>query len=203
MTGPRPILIATRNASKGREMEEILAGGGLRVVTLLDLDPDGAEVDESGSTYAENATLKARAAADRHGLIALGDDAGFEVDFLDGAPGLYSRRFCGEETSFPDKMRHILELMRDAPDAKRGCRFQCAVAIAIPGGDSHLCEGALVGTVGREMRGSHGFGYDPIFVLPDGRHLAELTPDEKHRISHRGQALERAHRVLQDLLGES
>lgn len=189
---PQPLrfVLATRNRKKGREMQEILSRPGWEFVTLLDLDPDGEEVEESGCTYEENALIKARDATRRTGLPSIADDAGLEIDALDGQPGVYSRRFLGENTSFPEKMARILELLRDVPEERRTCRFRAAVAVVLPSGEEHLCHGVCEGRIGYEQRGHYGFGYDPIFYLPDlGKHMAELPPEEKHRISHRGKAL--------------
>ncbi len=198
------ILIATRNASKGREMAEIMGAAGFDLITLTDMPNPGDEVEETGSTYAENAGLKAIAAAKAHGMISVGDDAGLEIDFLGGEPGLRSRRFLGEETTFPEKMVHILEVMQGVPEEQRGCRFMCAVAIATPDGRLFHCEGKLEGRIGHEMRGEHGFGYDPIFFLPElGKHLAEFPPAEKHKMSHRGKALACTKEVLDRLLAEN
>ncbi len=199
---PRELVVATGNRKKGVEMATILAPLGLAIRTLADFPGVPTEVDETGITYAENAELKARAAAEATGRVAIADDAGLEIDALDGQPGLYSRRFLGEDTPFPEKMARLIEMLQDVPDEKRGCRFRCSVVIAVPGGASHFCAGVCEGRIAHEMRGHYGFGYDPIFYLPDrGCHMAELPPEEKHRISHRGQALARAAEVLRELIG--
>jgi XTP/dITP diphosphohydrolase len=200
MSFPRELVIATRNPKKGIEMATILADTGLRILTLDDFPGVNAEIGETGSTYRENAMLKARAAAQATNRVCIADDAGLEIEALGGQPGLHSRRFLGEETSFPEKMAHILELLRDVPDEQRGCRFRCAVAIATPDGRCFHCEGICEGRVAREMRGTYGFGYDPIFFLPElGKHMAELPPEAKHRISHRGKALACAKEVLRQI----
>lgn len=181
-------------------MATILADTGLRILTLADFPDVDAEIEETGTTYRENAELKARAAAQATNRICIADDAGLEIDALGGQPGLHSRRFLGEETPFPEKMAHILQLLRDVPDERRGCRFRCAVAIATPDGRCFHCEGICEGRVAREQRGTYGFGYDPIFYLPElGKHMAELPPEEKHRISHRGKALACAKEVLREI----
>jgi XTP/dITP diphosphohydrolase len=202
MNTPRQLVVATGNAKKGVEMAQILgdAGLNLEIRTLADFPGVDADVEETGTTYRENAELKARAAAQATGRVCIADDAGLEIDALGGQPGLYSKRFMGEEMPFPEKMARILELLRDVPDEQRGCRFNCAVAICTPDGEVHHCAGVCEGRIAREMRGSYGFGYDPIFFLPQlGRHMAELTPEEKHRISHRGIALACATEVLRRL----
>lgn len=197
---PRELVIATGNRKKCVEMAAILAPFGVPMRTLADFPGVAAEVDETGATYMENAELKARAAAAATGRPSIADDAGLEIDALDGRPGLYSKRFLGEETPFREKMRRILAMLADVPDEERGCRFHCAVAIAHPDGRLWRCTGVCEGRVARETRGGHGFGYDPIFLLPErGRHMAELAPEEKHRISHRGKALACAGAALADV----
>ncbi|MBM3495602.1 MAG: RdgB/HAM1 family non-canonical purine NTP pyrophosphatase [Armatimonadetes bacterium] len=195
------VLIATGNVKKLGEMAEIMADPRWEIVSLADYPNVDAEVEETGLTYAENATLKAEAACQATGLAAIADDAGFEVDALNGEPGLRSRRFMGEDTPFDRKMQHILDLLADVPYDRRGCRFRAAVAIAVPGRPTVICDGVCEGVVAREMRGSYGFGYDPIFYVPSlGLHMAELPPEAKHRISHRGIALACAKRRLAELL---
>lgn len=201
--GARRLVIATTNPHKAREMGEILAQAlpELSLLTLADF-PAAAEVEETGETFEENARIKALAAAAHTGLMAIADDGGLSIDALGGLPGVKSHRFLGASVPFDVKMREILERMRDVPDAGRGCRFTCAVAIAARGAIVGECLGVREGLVAREMRGSHGFGYDPIFLLPElGRCMAELAPAEKHRVSHRGRALACAARRLRELPG--
>lgn len=196
----RKLLVATTNLKKGGEMVQILsaAGLGIEIVTLADLPP-GPPVEETGDTFLANAHLKAEAGA-RSGLVTIADDGGLVIDALDGAPGVKSHRFLGEQTSFEQKMTHILEIMAGVPEEQRTCRFQCAVVIAVPGGRTYECAGACEGRVGHEMRLEHGFGYDPIFFLPAlGRHMSELPPQEKNRISHRGKALACAIHYLKEI----
>jgi XTP/dITP diphosphohydrolase len=190
MQYPRKLVIATGNVSKGREMAEILRDTGLEILTLADFPDVDDNIEEIGSTYLENAELKAVAAAQAIGLVSIADDAGLEIDALGGRPGLYSRRFLGEQTPFSAKMDHILEVMKDTPDDQRGCRFNCGVAIALPDGPVYHCTGICEGRIAREKRGEYGFGYDPIFLVPElGKHMAELPPEVKRKISHRGKAL--------------
>jgi XTP/dITP diphosphohydrolase len=192
-------VLATRNHAKGVEMATILADTGIEVLTLADLpETAGApDVEENGCTYFDNAELKARAATALTSRVAIADDAGLEIDALGGQPGVYSRRFLGEDTSFPDKMERILKILADTPDEARRCRFVCAVAIATPDGAVYHCRGTCEGIVAREQRGTYGFGYDPIFYLPRlEKHMAELLPEEKHLISHRGVALACAKEIL-------
>lgn len=194
MTFERKLLIATTNVKKGGEMAEILRAADLDIDfgSLADF-PDAPEVDETGTTFMENAHLKADAAVELTGFVSIADDGGLSIDALGGQPGVYSHRFLGADTPFPEKMRQILDMLKDVPDEQRTCRFQCAVVIAVPDGRRFECMGVCEGKIGYEMRGERGFGYDPIFVLPEtGRHMAELSPEEKHQISHRGKALAQA-----------
>jgi XTP/dITP diphosphohydrolase len=198
----KPIIIATTNVKKGGEMEQILTAG-LPNLTFARLSefPSMPEVEETGETFMENAHLKARATAQHTSLTAIADDGGLVIDALGGDPGVKSHRFLGENTSFADKMARILELMQDVPDEKRTCRFECAVVIATPEGETFECRGICEGRVAQEIRGAQGFGYDPIFLLPQfGKHMAELRPEEKHKISHRGKALACAIEHLNALL---
>ena len=198
----RKLLIATTNRKKQGEMEQILGAAGLNVeLVTLESYPEMPEVEETGATFMENAVLKAVAAADFTGLVSIADDGGLCIDALDGQPGVKSHRFLGADTPFDVKMAKILERMHDVPDAARTCRFQSAVVIAVPG-ESYLneCLGVCEGRIAHELRGDFGFGYDPIFFLPElGRHMAELSPEEKHRISHRGKSLACAAAALREI----
>lgn len=194
MSDGRRLVVATTNIKKAGEMRRILQDAGLEL-DLLSLSDCGAagDVEETGATFLENARIKALAAVRDCGMPAIADDGGLEIDALGGLPGVQSHRFLGESTSFPDKMREILSRMRDVPDSGRGARFRCAVVVVSPGGERFECEGVCEGRIAREMRGSNGFGYDPIFYVPGlEKHMAELAPEQKHRISHRGQALGKA-----------
>jgi XTP/dITP diphosphohydrolase len=203
MDYPLEIVVATGNPKKGIEMQEILGDTGLRIRTLAEFPEADDDVPETGSTFAENAEIKVRAAVASTGLVCIADDGGLVIDALGGQPGLHSKRFMGADTSFPDKMARILELMKDVPDAERTCRFRCAVAIGTPDGQVFHCEGICEGHIAHEMKGTHGFGYDPIvFVEAADRHMAELLPEEKHRVSHRGKALACAKEVLKEIFPE-
>jgi XTP/dITP diphosphohydrolase len=196
-------VIATRNADKAEEIVEILrshlAGLPCELLTLDDF-PDYREPGEDGTTFAENALIKARAAADALGELAMADDAGLEIDALGGEPGLHSRRFAGD-TTFEEKMALILARMRETPEEGRAARFQCAVAVAEPNGPSHLFEGTCEGRIAYMRAGTHGFGYDPIFWLEErGCTMAELPPAEKNEISHRADALRAAREALRRLV---
>lgn len=197
---PRKLLIATTNPSKRREMEQILGAANLNLELLtLESFPDAQEVEETGETFMENAHLKAQSAVQLSSLVVIADDGGLCIDALGGQPGIKSHRFLGESTSFQEKMTSIFKMMAEVEEEARTCRFQCAVVIATPDGRTFECLGVCEGRVGHEMRGEGGFGYDPLFALPDGRHTAELLPAEKHKISHRGQALACAIEVLKSL----
>lgn len=197
---PRRIVTATGNAGKGREMAAILAETGLEILTLADFPGADSDVEEHGASFAENAEIKARAASKATGEVCIADDGGLVIDALGGAPGLHSKRFLGAETTFPQKMQRILEMMDGIPEEKRTCRFRCAIAIATPEGTVYHCEGTCEGRIANEMKGEFGFGYDPIVFIPEaGRQMAELPPEEKHKISHRGRAMVCAKRVLGDL----
>jgi XTP/dITP diphosphohydrolase len=190
----RQLVIATGNRHKGREMVEILgvalSGTGIEILTLADFPGVDADVEETGSTFVENAAIKARAAAEATGRVCIADDGGLVIDALGGEPGIHSKRFLGADTPFPEKMARILELMGGVEEEKRTCRFVCAVAICTPDGRLVECSGVCEGRIAHEMRGEFGFGYDPIVFIPEaGKQMAELRPAEKHRISHRGKAL--------------
>ncbi|WP_047811586.1 XTP/dITP diphosphatase [Desulfosporosinus acididurans] len=195
------ILLATQNQGKVRELQELLADEEIEVVSLRDL-PDWEEVEENGETFAENAALKARAAVQRTGLIALADDSGLEVDALNGAPGVFSARFAGEPKDDERNNDKLLGLLETIPDDKRTARFRCALVIAIPEGKEYLTEGTVEGKILRERRGTDGFGYDPLFLVPElGRTLAEISLTEKNDLSHRARAFRKAIPILQRLKG--
>lgn len=180
------LLFATTNAGKVRELRG-LVGDGVEVVSLKDLPPIPEPV-ESAATFEGNAELKARAYAEASGLPALADDSGLCVDALGGRPGVHSARYV--PGSDKDRYEKILAELQGVPDDKRTASFVCALALAKPGGEVHLERGSCPGVIGHEPRGAHGFGYDPIFLVPSlGRTLSELTTEEKAGISHRGEAM--------------
>jgi XTP/dITP diphosphohydrolase len=187
------LVIASHNRKKAAEMIMILEARfpSLEIRTLADY-PGAPEPDETGETYAENAVIKAKSAAEFTHEWCLADDAGLEIDALEGAPGLLSRRYGGEEMSFPNKMAMILEQMRDVPKAQRAARFRCSVALTSPEAneDPRLFEAICEGRIARFPTGVGGFGYDPIFVVPDiGHTMAEISQSHKNLISHRGKVL--------------
>lgn len=159
-------------------------------ICALDNYPEAPEPEETGTTYAENALIKARSARDATGEWSLADDAGLEVDYLDGRPGLHSKRYGGEELPFLQKIELLLSEMRGVPEDRRTARFRCCIALVSPEGEEHVFEDTCEGRVHTYQAGEGGFGYDPIFFLPEkGCTMAQLTPSEKHAISHRGKVL--------------
>ena len=192
------LLIATSNAGKAREFKSLLAGLPFRLVTLSDEGID-LVVEEPGETYAENATGKAVAYSRASGLLTLADDSGLEIDALGGRPGVRSARYAGTGASFAEKIDRLLGELQDVPAERRTARFRCAIAIAEPGGRVHLVEGTCDGLIAQEPRrvGQRGFGFDPIFYLPDYRQtMAEIPPAVKNRISHRARAAAKARPLL-------
>jgi XTP/dITP diphosphohydrolase len=192
----RQLLIATNNPGKVRELRELLVGLPVPLVMPRDLGLDAA-VDEIGATYAENASLKAAALARASGQITLADDSGLEVDALGGAPGLHSARYAGPGASDAERRAKLVAALRGTP-APRLARFRCAIAVAAP--EVRLFEGVCEGEILLEERGLNGFGYDPLFFLPElGRTLAELPDHLKNRLSHRGRAVQAALPYLRQL----
>lgn len=195
------ILLATQNQGKVRELQELLADEDIEVLSLMDF-PDWEEIEENGSTFAENAALKARAAVQRTGLIALGDDSGLEVDALSGAPGVFSARFAGEPKDDDRNIDKLLGLLETVPDERRTARFRCSLVIAVPEGEEYLTEGTVEGRILSQRRGKGGFGYDPIFFVTEfARTMAELNLAQKNKISHRAQAFHKVVPILQALKG--
>ncbi len=191
-----PLVLATRNDDKIREIAAIYARLNLDLRTLRDW-PEIGELPEHGETYADNARSKAAAVAAATGFLSLADDSGIEIDALGGRPGAHSRRFLGEEATDEDRNARVLALLKDVSDAGRTARYRAAVAVARPGGEVRVFEGTCEGRIARAPRGRHGFGYDPIFLVPEeGRTMAELSPEVKNLISHRA----RAHRAAEPYL---
>lgn len=192
------ILIATNNKGKVEELQALLKDTGMELITPSEINLD-LDVIENGSTYAENATKKAIAFSQASGLISLADDSGLEIDALDGAPGLYSARYGstnGEKLSDAERRKYLLQQLQAKPRPWIA-RFHATIAIAIPNGETYLAEGFCEGEVIPEERGTGGFGYDPIFLLRErGKTMAELSMDEKNRLSHRARAVMKAKPVL-------
>ncbi len=193
----RRLLLASGNAGKLRELRELLAPAGWSVLAPAEADLGAVTVLEGGRSYLENATAKAVAYAHASGLPALADDSGIEVDALDGGPGVLSARFGGAAAS-TDRERSALLLrrLRGVPRGRRGARFRAVLVLALPGGATFAREGALEGRIAEAPRGESGFGYDPVFELPDGRTMAELGAG-KQRVSHRARALSAMMEVLE------
>ena len=196
----RKLLVATHNVGKVREYRQLLADLPLEV-TYLDAEGINFEVEETGESFAENAVQKATAYAAASGLWTWADDSGLEVDALSGAPGIRSSRYAGPGASDEDRYRKLLRELQTLPWEERTARFRCVVAIATPEGEVRTAAGSCEGIIAFEPQGSHGFGYDPVFFLPQfGCTMAELPPEAKNRISHRGQAARVAERLLRKML---
>ncbi len=194
------LLIASANRGKVAEYRELLDGLQCDLLSLQDAGISG-EVEETGNTYEENARLKAVTCASRSGLVTLADDSGLEVDALDGEPGVFSARYAGSNATDAQRVAYLLEKLKGVPAEQRGARFVCVIAVAVPGGDVTFCRGECPGVIVTQPRGTRGFGYDPAFFLPElGVTVAELPPDVKNRLSHRGRAAVKARRVLQQFI---
>ena len=195
--GVRAILVlGTLNAAKGRELVSLLGDVPFQVRLLADY-PGARLPEETGQTYAENALAKARAAAGFTGELSLGDDSGLEVDALGGEPGLYTARFGGAGLDDRGRWALLLDRLRGVELAQRTARFRCVVAVAGPGRAEQVVEGVAEGVIATAPRGSGGFGYDPVFFYPPlGRTFAEISDEEKARVSHRGRALAALRRLL-------
>jgi XTP/dITP diphosphohydrolase len=191
------LLVATGNPGKISELSALF-DGEVDIVSLAEAGLDSPE--ETGATFVENAVLKATSAARESGLIAVADDSGIEVDALGGAPGVRSARYAGDAATDEANRALLLRELEHVSERGRTARFVCAIAAATPDGRYEVFHGTLEGVITREPRGSGGFGYDPVMRLEDGRTVAELSADEKNRISHRGIALRNALPYLRDLL---
>ena len=196
------LVLASNNAGKVREFGQLLAGTGLRVVPQGDYG--AGEVEETGLSFVENAILKARHAARHTGLPALADDSGLEVDALRGAPGIHSARYAGRNATDTENLLRLLERLAGVPAEARSARFQCVLVYLRHAEDPTplICQGTWEGRILTEARGVNGFGYDPLFLVPElGRSAAELDPDTKNRLSHRGQALRQLRARLESARG--
>jgi len=190
------LLIATRNRGKKREYARLLQGLEVELIALDDLGVTKT-IKEDGASYTENALLKARGYAAATGLLTLADDSGLEVDALDGAPGVLTARYAGEGATDEQRYLLLLEQLKDVPHEHRTVRFRCVIALAWPDGRVEITEGVCEGRITREPRGEHGFGYDPVFYVPEyGCTMAELPPEIKNRISHRARAAAAASEIL-------
>ena len=190
----KKIIFATGNAGKMKEIREIMEDLQIPVLSMKEAGLE-AEIVEDGTTFEENAVIKAKAIAGlskcrNEDVVVLADDSGLEIDYLNKEPGVYSARYMGEDTSYRIKNQNLIERLEGVPDEQRTARFVCAIAAVLPDGRVVTTRGVIEGKNGYEERGNNGFGYDPIFYLPDmSRSTAELTPEEKNAVSHRGNAL--------------
>ena len=190
------VIFATGNENKLREIRQITEDMDIEIVSMKDAG-FYTDVEETGTTFEENAYLKAAAIAKKCGLPTLADDSGLEIDYLNKEPGIYSSRYMGEDTPYPVKNKELLRRMGGVPDEERSARFVCAICYVRPDGSSETVRATMEGRVAYEIAGENGFGYDPIFYLPEkGCTSAELSPEDKNRISHRGKAL----RLMRDIL---
>lgn len=187
--GGMKIIFATGNAGKMKEIRMIMADMGWEILSMEEAGIR-TDVEENGNTYEENALIKARAVAVHTGELVLADDSGLEVDYLNREPGVYSARYLGEDTPYSVKNANLISRLEGVPRERRTARFVCAIAAVLPDGREMTVRAAIEGIIGYEERGSHGFGYDPIFYVPEmGKTTAELSEEEKNLVSHRGRAL--------------
>jgi len=196
----KQLVLATRNLHKVKELQGLLNGAGIKVLTLDDF-PHVREVIEDGETIEENALKKARETFRQTTLPALGDDTGLEVYYLNDEPGVYSSRYAGPAASYADNCRKLLGEMRGVPPRRRGARFRCVIAFAAPGVE-RIAEGVLPGAIIEDPRGQNGFGYDPIFLPTDSSlTLAQMNLEMKNHLSHRAKAIENALPILREYFG--
>lgn len=197
MTQLKDLVLASANAGKIRELQAMLGGLGINIIPQQQLAIE--DIEETGQSFVENAILKARNASEKSGLPAIADDSGLEVDFLNGAPGIYSARFSGEAATEQSNIDKLLELLRDVPTSDRRARYQSVIVVMRHQTDPTplICQGSWEGHIAFARKGTEGFGYDPIFIAEDANcHAAELDKATKNRISHRGKAIAQ---LLQDL----
>lgn len=190
------LIFATSNQGKMKEIREILSDLNLEILSLKEAGID-VDIVEDGTTFEENALIKAKTIRDLTGCVVLADDSGLEVDALDKAPGIYSARYMGEDTSYDVKNNYIIEQLTGLKGDERSARFVCVIAAAFPDGTEETRRGTIEGQIGFEIAGENGFGYDPIFYVPEyGCTTAQLTSEQKNEISHRGKAL----RAMKDVI---
>ena len=195
------LVLATNNEDKIREIVKLLEGLDVKILTSEDF-AEFPDIEETGATLEENAILKAEGINKYTGLPALADDSGLEVDYLNGAPGVYSSRYAGPGCSYDDNNRKIMKEMEGAPKDKRSARFRCVIAVCFGKGDTHTVEGRAEGFISEEKAtAKNGFGYDPVFYYPPaGKTFAEMSLEEKNKVSHRGLALVKAKALLAERL---
>ena len=194
------IIFATGNEGKMREIRMIMADLGMEILSMKEAGLS-ADVTENGTTFEENALIKAKAIAALCDDLVLADDSGLEIDALNKEPGVYSARYLGEDTSYHVKNKNLIDRLEGVPEEERTARFVCSIAAVMPNGEAYVEKAAMEGRIGYEERGENGFGYDPIFVLPEfGKTTAELSPEEKNQLSHRGKALRMMKEKLKEVL---
>ena len=194
------IIFATTNENKVREVNMMMEDFDVELCTMKQAGVD-VDIVEDGVTFEENAIIKAKTIMEITGEIAIADDSGLEVDYLDGAPGIYSARFLGEDTSYEIKNQYIIDKLKDAKGSERSARFVCAMAVAFPNGEILTCKGTIEGVIAYEQKGKNGFGYDPIVYVPEFEMTTgEMSPQLKNSISHRGKALEQMKEILKGKL---
>ena len=192
----RKLLVATNNAGKFNEYGVLLKGIPFEIFSLTDVGID-ADVEETGNTFEQNAAAKATTYCAMSGLLTLADDSGLEVDALGGEPGVMSARYAGPRASDEDRVNYLLSKMAGVPWEKRTARFVCVIAVATPHREVKLCSGICDGYIAFKAKGTNGFGYDPVFYFPElDRTMAELTPQQKNGVSHRGRAAQEARKLL-------
>ena len=192
------IIFATGNQGKMREIKQIMADMEVEVVSMKEARIC-IDIEENGNTFEENALIKARAIANEAKTIVLADDSGLEIDFLDKAPGVFSARYMGEDTPYEVKNAHILELLKDVQGKQRSARFVCSIAAVFPDGREFTTYATIEGEIAHKSAGENGFGYDPIFFVPEfDKTTAQLSAEEKNKISHRGKALTMMKEILQN-----
>ena len=192
-------LIATHNMKKREELHRILAPLGIRVVLASEIGVVLTEVEETGETFEENALLKAVSGCRDAGIPCVADDSGLCVDVLDGRPGVYSARYCGEETPYPEKMAHLIKELENVPPEQRTARFVSVAACAFPDGTSFTVRGECEGRIGYAPVGDNGFGFDPVFMVGE-KSFAQLSAEEKDTVSHRGNSLRKLSEKLKEII---
>ena len=198
----KQIIIATKNKGKAKDFEALFNPIGYEVKTLHDVAEE-MEIEETGTTFEENALLKATSLANHLQCMVIADDSGLEIDALDGRPGIYSARYAGEEKSDEENIDKVLKELEGIKESEKTARFVCAIAVASPNKEPFTVRGTCEGIIATERKGTNGFGYDPIFYVPsEQKMMAELSAEQKGAISHRGNAIKKLSDVLEDLISE-
>lgn len=196
----KTFIIASNNKNKAAELDRILNPLGIKAVTAREAGVDLGDVEETGSTFAENALIKAKAAFEKTGVPCVADDSGLAVDALNGEPGVYSARYAGENATDEDRINKLLKNLEGVPEEKRTAHFICSVCCIIDNDTVITAEGTCDGTIAKEPVGNDGFGYDPVFITDGNKSFAQLTPDEKDAVSHRGRALRQLYSKLSKVI---